>query len=361
VVDNGDIYQSKKLTNSINNRATTQTTQVEEQEVLFDCTNPKSSKFNWIPYCKNEPYLAQSIAQASLFSRNQEISGFHYGVATDFLAAIYAYTSTLENPTPITAYNLISNNRSVELIERLSKSSNQVVSTFLPLVTTMDKKVIAAYLSGIKNKLSWLEQEQVVSFTNTPDLVDFTRLRKEKVGVYITISQSSLYLASHHLSRIILTCAISQLIQDYKGRSVYFFIRHLTDIGYFSYLHALSQLSQYNIGFIACSQTNIAAWLDRYDEMATKDILAAFHTKIFLEDGAYSTFLNYLPANQQLNQKSLEQNNTDSLSIQSFHHQLILINGQQPFQTLCPTLKDVSDPYFLNSTTLIAKTNKLKG
>lgn len=326
VVDKGDSYHACLLDEHL-------TKQENQKRIRFDCSKAQSHKFNWIPFCKDDNYFAYAIAQATLFNTNQQATGFHSGVATHFLAAIYAYTATLDKPTPKAAYDLISNNTSREIVERLSKSHNKVVSTFLPLVGSIDKKVIESpYLAVIKDNLSWLKDEQITSFTDTLDLFDFTLLRKEKVAVHIVISEDDLELdqASQHLARIILTCALMQLIQESKGKSVYLFIRHLTDLGYFSHLNALPKLTQHNIGLIACSQSHIDTWLHYYDEWMTKSILADFDTKIFLEGIAYSKFAKYLPSTQQLpNQIN---SNQSGLRVDPFNDLLVLINNQKPIE-----------------------------
>lgn len=326
VVDKGDSHHA-----CLSNEFLTK--EQKQKRIRLDPSKAQSHKFNWIPFCKHNNYFAHELAKATLFNTNEQAIGFHSGASTDLLAAIYAYTATLDNPTPTTAYSLISNNTSTEIIERLSKSDSKVVSGFLALVTAMDRKVIEkCYLETIKDKLSWLKNEQIASFTDTPDTIDFTLLRKEKVAIHIVISEDSLELhyASQHLARIILTCALMHLMQWTNGKSVYLFIRHLTDLGYFSYLDFLPQLSQYKIGLIACSQNHIDAWLHRYGQWTTKVILDNFHTKIFLEGIDYSKFAKYLPSIHQLPNQT--NSSEPGLKAEPFKDHLVLINNQKPFQ-----------------------------
>lgn len=335
VVDNGDIYQARKQKGEYKGK----------QEVLFDYSNPESDKFNWIAYCKDEERWAFEIAKASLFDRESQSTGFHYDMEAGFLAAIYAYTATLDNPIPATAYSLISNNSSTELIEILSKSNNKIVSVFVSLALRINKKVIANYLSRIKDSLSWLEDERIVSFTSTTNFVDFSRLRRDPVGVHLVIPDDEMILcgASDSLARIILTCALIQLMEENKGRSVYIFMRNLTDIGYFSYVDGFSYLSKNNIGIIACCESRVDDWLHYYEETTTKNILDSFHTKIFLEDMAYYLFAKYLSSNEQtisnqnLMNRKRNQGEGESFSVvERFKDYLVLIKGQPPFQVLKP-------------------------
>lgn len=300
----------------------------QRQEVMhFGLNNNQTNKFNWIPYCKDNPYWAYSIAEASLFTTNEETTGFHKGMLATFLAAIYAYTATLDDPIPSTTYSLISTNSSTQIVKVLRTSDSKVVYKFLPLVIAMDKTVIEAYLSEIKSNLAWFDYEQVDTFTDTTELIDFSRLRKEKIGVYVTNSDENidLYYASKSLSRIILTCALNQLMQDSKGKPVHLFLSDLTDVGYFSYLHALPELSNKNIALITCSGMQVDSWLYYYGEIASKHILTDFHTKIFLAQTPYhevTKFAQYIDAKLE---ESISEYAEPRLS-----KQLVLINGLEP-------------------------------
>lgn len=114
------------------------------------------NEINWIILCRDNVELAFVIAKVSLFggdeNRNRK-KGFHDDLITQLLSAIYMHVASLDSPTPISAYKLVCETDALELIEMLSKSSNQSIVKIANLVKEMNNKVIYGYLSVIKNKL----------------------------------------------------------------------------------------------------------------------------------------------------------------------------------------------------------------
>ena len=122
----------------------------------LEISDKECNEINWIILCKDNIELAFVIAEVSLFggdeNRNRK-KGFHDDLITQLLSAIYMHVASLDSPTPISAYKLVCETDALELIEMLSKSSNQSIVKIANLVKKMSNKVIYGYLSVIKNKL----------------------------------------------------------------------------------------------------------------------------------------------------------------------------------------------------------------
>lgn len=206
--------------------------------IRFDLGGRRGQKFNWILYCKDSPKIAVFAAQISLFGNVGEEMGFIEDLMTQFLAAIYIYTANLASPTPNNAYKLICQTELKELLELLSKSNDPVISNTINSMKQMNQKLIYGCFLAIKNKLKWLENDEVFEFTDSTEIIDFARLRKEKLSIYIGVLEDKDNLISKNLALIVLSCALAQLIQSVKGKKVYLVIRELGEPNKNSVFHA---------------------------------------------------------------------------------------------------------------------------
>ena len=352
VVDDGRHYEMSKGIRK----------NIDEKILKFDITDDKSSKFNWIPLCKNYPGLAYRIAEVCLFERSKEAVGFHKNLTAQLLALIWIHCSSLESPMPKTAYKLICETSALELMKILSKSTNPFLIKRLGLLQTVNIEVIEGYLSLIKGKLDWLAKEEVVSFTDTTEVIDFRRLRQEKIGVNLSVItdviDEPVNALTSKLSRIILTCALRELMQYSKGKRVYLFVRYLTALSYLSYLSELEILVKNNISLIGCLQSFIDPFLSTYGEAQTKHILSNFHSKIFLEKHIVDGFVSYLSTEEniliekekhkeaqaqmvRLELAEKEMANRKRIIMFDFRYpeHFVLVNGREPFVVEFPNSK----------------------
>lgn len=152
--------------------------------IIFDYENPLTATFNWIPLCQDIDW-ACSLAEASLINNVEELKSFHTQQTLRFLVAIYCHTATLDNPTPVESYKLISNYGATELLEILLNSSSHEVKGIANALQAFDPKVLEHYLEKIKGALGWLKEPKIISFTNSSLTPDFTKLRTEKIGIYL--------------------------------------------------------------------------------------------------------------------------------------------------------------------------------
>lgn len=339
VIDDG---QSYKIRENLN-----------EKRIRFELGDEQSNKFNWIPLCKGKDnlHMARLMAGYSVFETSNEANNFHYGVVNDFLAAIYIYIANTDNPTPINAYKLICETEALSLVKLLMECDIEVVRQLARLVWSMDKQLIGKYLSCIKTKLERLKDKRVINFTNTTEVIDFARLRKEKMSVYVNTSEEH-WAIKEKLESLILNCALTQLIECKEGNRVYLFVRYLAHLGYISWLSYAGELianilNRNNITLIASSQTNTEAWSKIYGEKELANLLRTFHTKVFLDFFGIREFIKYLPEFKDL----IEFESTNNPSVLPVGRlgcndkQLVLINGRKPFLVELPRKKIISFEY----------------
>jgi hypothetical protein len=347
VIDDGSSYEIRKNLN--------------EKRIIFELGNEESHKFNWIPLCKSKDnfHMAKLMAECSLYRTSDEANNFHHNLAANFLAAIYIYIANTDTPTPINAYKLICETEALNLVKLLMECDIEVVRQLASVVWAMDKQLIGKYLLSIKEKLEWLKNERVINLTNTTEVIDFARLRKEKVSVYVNALEKD-WAIEKRLELMILNCALAQLIESKEGNRVYLFIKYLSDLGYISWLSHSGKLrgnifNKNNITLIASSPNNSRRWLEIYSRQSWSDtcskedladLLHTFHTKVFLEDFGVWEFMEYLPEFKDLIGFRPTRENPSALCIERFgDQQMVLINGRKPFLAEFPPKKTISFVY----------------
>ncbi len=334
VIDDGSSYEIRKNLN--------------EKRIMFELGNEQSHKFNWIPLCKGKDnlHMAKLMAQCSLYRTSDEANNFHHDLAAEFLAAIYIYIANTDTPTPINAYKLICETEALSLVKLLMECDIEVVRQLASVISTMDKQLIGKYLLSIKNNLEWLKDERVISLTNTTEVIDFARLRKEKVSVYVNALEEY-WAMEKRLELMILNCALVQLIESKEGNRVYLFVKYLAHLGYISWLSYSGELrgnifNRNNITLIASSQTNIKAWSKIYGENELANLLHTFHTKVFLDFFGVREFKEHLPEFKDLIGFGPTKDNPSVLSVSRLRcndEHLVLINGRKPFLVELPPKK----------------------
>ncbi|MFY9227309.1 MAG: hypothetical protein WAQ98_31855 [Blastocatellia bacterium] len=349
VIDDGSSYEIRKNLN--------------EKRIMFELGNEQSHKFNWIPLCKGKDnlHMAKLMAQCSLYRTSDEANNFHHDLAAEFLAAIYIYIANTDTPTPINAYKLICETEALSLVKLLMECDIEVVRQIASVISTMDKQLIGKYLLSINNNLEWLKDERVISLTNTTEVIDFARLRKEKVSVYVNALEEY-WAMEKRLELMILNCALVQLIESKEGNRVYLFVKYLAHLGYISWLSYSGKLrgnifNKNNITLIASSPNNSHPWLKTYikhswlDTCSKEDLanlLHTFHTKVFLEDYGVGEFMEYLPEFKDLIGFRSTRDNPLALCIKRLgNEQLVLINGRKPFLVEFPPKKTISSDVYL--------------
>lgn len=179
-----------------------------------------SNCFNWIPLCANDSHLCLTLAQAITMSGGASSgadSQFWIDAGSQYLAALFAHTSTFKSPTPAAAYDFATSYTGEVLLEQLLKSPNPIARQYATLFSAADSKLRGNVMIGANAKLIWLGDEKVRRFTSASlEPPDFGLLRKKKIGVYWVLSEKDVAVLKP-LSTLFFTLILYQL-KEVEGK-----------------------------------------------------------------------------------------------------------------------------------------------
>ena len=102
-----------------------------------------------------------------------------------YLAAIFAHTSTLHSPTPLTAYRLFTRQKPEELLEQLLESPSEAAREQAIIFSQTDPRIKGSIVPAVASKLQFMRDPNVARFTSaTFEPPDFGELRRQPVAVY---------------------------------------------------------------------------------------------------------------------------------------------------------------------------------
>ena len=148
--------------------------------------DPEASEgFNWIPLCR-DARIAELCARAVMESGNTaKTDQFWIDAEAAYLAAIFAHTSTLHSPTPLTAYRLFTRQKPEELLEQLLESPSETAREQAIIFSQTDPRIKGSIVPAVASKLQFLRDEKVARFTSaTLEPPDFGELRRQSVALY---------------------------------------------------------------------------------------------------------------------------------------------------------------------------------
>lgn len=216
---------------------------VATRKETLDCINQKSNRafvksFNWIPLCGSDEKLAIILGQAVIYSSFWgEESRFWLDMAGFCVAALFAHTSTLENPRPATAYEVL-NTLSPEVNE-LVNSPNKIARQFAELFRNADFKLRGQIIEHIECKLSWLNDSDFKWLTcSNLQRPDFSKLTEQNISLCLDLTKKD-PKEIFSLSALFCNYVFHQLKQNSSENTVYFFIDDLSSVGYMHHLFAL--------------------------------------------------------------------------------------------------------------------------
>lgn len=251
---------------------------LNQKLLVFDCENPLTQRFNWIPLCKDDD-LAYSLAKATLVYKWQDSTSFDTQESINLLTAIYSHTASLDKPTPTESYKFICSYGATELVDILLNSASNSAKKIASSLQALESTLLDNYLEKIKVSLEWLKVPNIPLFTESNTSPDFTKLRTEKIGIYLAIQDFNCEISA--LYRLVLTVLIQQL-KSSEGMPVYFFISHRAGIGYLSCLENLSGLTKHKIALIALVHSGLR-WQYDYGKEAASKMFNDCYCKIMLE------------------------------------------------------------------------------
>ena len=125
----------------------------------------RSVGFNWIPLCRDARY-AEIIARALVESGNVRYTEQAWlDMEAAFLAALFAHTSTLSIPTPLTAYRLFTRQKQETLLQQFERSRSSVAQEQAVIFRQASERMRGAIIPVVAAKLQFLRDPQVARFT----------------------------------------------------------------------------------------------------------------------------------------------------------------------------------------------------
>ncbi len=153
-------------------------------------TEPNASEcFNWIPRC-SDIRIAQKLGLALATQKTSNADPFWEHAETALYAALFAHTSTLENPTPATALNLLTELDTKDLINILTNSQSRAARQMVGVFKKAGEKLQGSILIAAANKMMFLADDTVARFTSSSIVgTNFQEMRRHPVGVYFVLPE----------------------------------------------------------------------------------------------------------------------------------------------------------------------------
>ncbi len=155
------------------------------RERRYAPADPEASEcFNWIPLCRDAriaELAARAIMESGSFGDNQ----FWIDTESAYLAAIFAHTATLPEPTPLTAYRLFTRQRPAQLLDQLLNSPSDVAREQAIVFAQTDAKIKGSIVPAVAGKLQFMRDPNVARFTSASLVApNFGSLRRTPQAVY---------------------------------------------------------------------------------------------------------------------------------------------------------------------------------
>jgi|GEM_PF-2686714 len=188
--------------------------------------------FNWIPACLDSA-VALKLARAAMQQDDEHAKEPRFFRVGDrnFCAALFQYAATLEEPTPATAYQLLSLDV-FDLLRLFARSeaplAKRCAADMLPYEEG-DSKVVAGIKLSVSQQLAFLESPAIRRFTSASRIApDFSELRRWPVAVYLVLNEQDL-AELQPLSSLFYTLMLHQLTHGPEGESTVVPITMLLD------------------------------------------------------------------------------------------------------------------------------------
>ena len=156
-----------------------------QRPLRYAPAEPEASQgFNWIPLC-DDARISELCARAIMESGSRNEVQFWIDAETAYLAAIFAHTATLDEPTPLTAYRLFTRQRPGELMRQLLNSPSEVAREQANIFSQTDPKIKGSIVPAVAAKLQFMRDQAVARFTSASlQSPDFGVLRHYPTAVY---------------------------------------------------------------------------------------------------------------------------------------------------------------------------------
>lgn len=162
--------------------------------VRFAPTDPEASTcFNWIPLCRDAA-TAELCARAIVESGNTAGTEQAWlDTEAAYLAGVFSHAATLPEPTPLTAYRLITGLSTDDLIELLFNSSSAAAREQALVFSQTQERMRGSIVPVVASLLQWLRDPKVARFTSASlDAPAFEQLRETPTALYWCLREADI-------------------------------------------------------------------------------------------------------------------------------------------------------------------------
>ncbi len=224
-------------------------------------TEPDASEcLNWIPFCRTDARLADSLARAIIESgQTKRTDQFWLDGEAAILSALFAHTAEQPEPTPATAYGILTSVPTGNaLITTLQQSPSPIARELIAAAAKASEKVRGDMLTSVIARMRWMTDEKIKRFTSASvQPPDFKELRHHPVGVYWVMHERDLgYLRP--LSALFFTLVLDQLSEGKLSDNptpVTLFLDEFANIGVIQGFDSIITIARgRGLAFVVCVQ-----------------------------------------------------------------------------------------------------------
>lgn len=208
-----------------------------QRPVRYAPAEPDASMcFNWVPLC-SDARMAELCARAIIESGNTtNTDQFWIDAETAYLSAIFAHASTLEIPTPLTAYRLFTRQKPEHLLKQLQNSPSETAREQATIFAQTDARIKGAIVPAIAAKLQWMRDPAVARFTSASlQSPNFGEIRRRPTAVYWCLREQDITrlrpLTSLFFTVLLEHVAGEQIPEGTKGVPITMMLDEFANIG----------------------------------------------------------------------------------------------------------------------------------
>lgn len=191
------------------------TSGVYRRATRFAPNDPDASAcFNWIPLCRDAriaELCARAVVEAGATERQEPPWP---DLEAAFLSALFAHTSTLSVPTPLTAYQLFTRSEPQKLLDAFLMSQSPVAREQAILFQQTNERMRGSIVPVVASKLQCLRDPRVQRFTSASLAApDFGRLKTMPEALYWCVPEQDM-VRLRPLSSLFFSLLLEQLAAE---------------------------------------------------------------------------------------------------------------------------------------------------
>ncbi len=196
--------------------------------IVFSPSDPETSaKFNFIRYCTEDYFGSDDVAESivnSIMHQEQFWKQAEKYLLTGLLEAI----AESDEPTTASLIKLL-HSGTENIIDQLIAAPTSAANASANMLADWEIKIQRGIIGGLIQKLSVLNDPEMVKFTDAEHSFDFAELRTKPTQIFWNIDRS---VFPNPLTAIFFSNAFRNLLNNDKGLKVKFLISDLSHLGH---------------------------------------------------------------------------------------------------------------------------------